>query len=141
MSEALAPGQGRSLPRPNNMFTIPFGSEKEFFKWWCTFLKPFVKLTAREIDVMSSFLKMRYDLSKKISDPAILDSHLMNDDTKKMVMEECHITLKHFYVIMNSLRKKKIIVNNVIEPLLVPNTKNMERGIFPLLILFKGKLE
>lgn len=135
----VASNTRKELPRPNNMFSIPFNSEREFFKLWCTFLKPLVKLTAREIDVMASFIEQRYNLSKKISDPAILDAHLMNEDTKKKVMEECHITLKHFYVIMNSLRKKKIIVNNIIEPLLIPNPRDIEKGIFQLLILFRGK--
>ena len=127
----------RKLPKPNNIVTVPTTLNGEFFRWWCIFLRPFVNLTDREIDVVSSFLKQRWELSKHISDPTILDTMVMNEETKKKVIEECHITLPHFYVVMSSLRKNKIIVNNVLNSRLIPNIRPDDNGCFQLLILFK----
>lgn len=128
----------KGLPKPNNVVVVPTSfNTVDFFKKWCIFLRPFIKLTDREIDVIASFLKQRFELSKSISDPSILDNVVMSEEIKKKVIEECHITLQHFYVVMSNLRKNKIIVNNVINPRLIPNLRNDGNGVFQLLILFK----
>lgn len=130
--------EGRAgLPKPNNIMTIPTSIGIEFFKWWCIFLRPFIKLTNREIDVIASFLKQRWELSKNISDPAILDTMVMSEATKNRVIEECGITQQHFYVVMSNLRKNEVIVDNTINPRLVPNIRKDDNGCFQLLILFK----
>lgn len=136
MNNSKQPGEGRKLPIPNNMITVPTSPETDFFKWWCVFLRPFVNLTNREIDVIASFLKQRWELSKSISDPAILDNMVMNNNTIKKVIDDCKITQQHFYVVMSNLRKNNIIVNNVINPRLIPNVKQEDNGKFRLLILF-----
>ena len=125
--------------KPNAMFKIDAEEEpdKKFFKWWCIFLTPFVKLTPKEIDLIASFLKQRYELSKVISDPAIVDSQLMSNATKEKVIKECNITLAHFYVIMSNLRKNQIITEAGINPRLIPNIRKGDNGYFQLLILFK----
>lgn len=126
------------LPKPNNIVEIKTRPDIEFFRWWCIFLRPLINLTNREIDVISCFLKWRFELSKSISDPAILDTMVMSNDTKKKVIEECGMTQEHFYVVMSNLKKHKIIVNDVINPALIPNIKHdNETGYFQLLILFK----
>ena len=124
-------------PKPNNIVTVPTSLDTSFFKWWCVFLRPFVRLTDREIDVMSSFLKQRYELSKHINDPALLDTMVMSENTRKKVMEECNITLQHFYVVMSNLRKNKVIIDNIINPRLIPNIRQDDNGYFQLLVLFK----
>lgn len=122
---------------PNNLIKVPVTSKKDFFKWWCIFLRPFVNLTNREIDVVSSFLKQRWELSKIVSDPAILDAMVMSDDTKKKVMEECNITLQHFYVVMSNLRKHKVLKGTIINPRLIPNIRETDNDCFELRIIFK----
>ena len=131
----------RKIPKPNNMIRVPTSTQGDFFKWWCIFLRPFVNLTNREIDVIASFLKQRWELSKHISDPALLDVMVMSEDTRKKVIEDCNITQQHFYVVMSNLRKNNIIVNNVINPKLIPNVREAnpeegEDGKFRLMILF-----
>lgn len=123
--------------RPNNIVTVPTSLDIEFFKWWCVFLRPFISLTNREIDVISSFLKQRWELSKIISDPVILDTMVMSEQTKNKVIEECKITQSHFYVVMSNLRKNNVIVNDTINPRLIPNIRKDDNGCFQLLVLFK----
>jgi hypothetical protein len=129
----------KKMPKPNNIFNVPVTMDTNFFKWWCVFLRPFVTLTDRETDVIASFLRQRWELSKNISAPQILDTMVMSEATKRKVIEECNISLQHFYVVMSTLRKKKVVVGNMIEPRLIPNIRVDDNGVFQLLILFKEK--
>lgn len=110
VSETKKPG----LPKPNNIVTVPTSPGSDFFKWWCVFLKPFINLTNRERDVIASFLNQRYELSKSISDQSVLDTMVMSETVKN-----------------------KVIVNNTINPRLIPNIRKDDNGCFQLLILFK----
>lgn len=126
------------MKKPDNIVRIPCSLNKSFFRLWFKFLEPFHKLTDREIDVITSFVKQRYELSKVIKDNEILDKVTMSEDTKKKVREECNITLPHFQVIMGKLRKNKVIIDGKINPRFIPNI-NEETGIFQLLLLFELK--
>lgn len=131
----LKTGEGKKLRRPNNI--IPIVLDNDFFKWWCIFLRPFCNLTDKEINIVSSFLKIRFELAKIISDETILDSQLMSDATKNRIIEESGITRAHFYVLMSNLRKHGIMTRRGLNPRLIPNIRPDDNGIFQLLILFK----
>lgn len=126
------------MKKANNIIRIPTSLNGKFFRYWFEFLKPFHKLTDRETDVIASFVKQRYELSKVIKDDDILDKVTMSDDIKKKVREECNITLAHFQVILGKLRKNKIILDNKINPRFIPNIEE-ENGVFQLLLLFELK--
>ena len=118
----------------NNVIRIPT-DKKKFFRFWYEFLKPFHKLTDREIDVITSFTYERFLLSKVILDPDVLDKVVMSEDTKKKVREESNITLAHFQVIMGKLRKNRVIINNKINPKFIPNITEDDNS-FKLMLLF-----
>lgn len=122
----------------NNVIRIPTSLNSKFFRYWFEFLQPFHKLTEREIDVITSLVKQRYELSKVIKDDEILDRVTMNEDTKRKVREECNMTLPHFQVIMGKLRKSKVIIDNKINPRFIPNIRE-DSGTFQLLLLFELK--
>ena len=126
------------MKKPNNIVRVPCSLSGSFFRYWFMFLEPFHKLTDREIDVITSFVKQRYELSKVIKDNEILDKVTMSEDTKKKVREECNITLPHFQVIMGKLRKNKVIVDGKINPKFIPNI-NEDTDTFQLLLLFELK--
>ena len=126
------------MKKPNNVFRVPCSLSGSFFRYWFKFSEPFHKLTDREIDVITSFIKQRYELSKVINDNNILDKVTMSEDTKKKVREECNITLPHFQVIMGKLRKNKVIIDGKINPRFIPNIDE-ETGTFQLLLLFELK--
>ena len=79
--------------KANNIVRIPTSLNGKFFRYWFEFLQPFHKLTEREIDVITSFVKQRYELSKVITDNEILDRVTMSEDTKRKVREELYHTL------------------------------------------------
>ena len=126
------------MKKPDNIVRVPCSLDKSFFKYWFKFLRPFHKLTDREIDIISSFTRQRYELSKVIKDSEILDKVTMSEDTRKKVREECNITLPHFQVIMGKLRKSKVIIDNKINSRFIPNIDE-ESGTFQLLLLFEFK--
>lgn len=118
----------------NNVIRIP-ASQKKFFRYWYEFLKPFHKLTDREIDVITAFTYERYNLGKVISDEDILDKVVMSEDTKKKIREEYKVTPAYFQVIMGKLRRNGLIVNNKINPRFIPNITE-DNGSFKLMLLF-----
>lgn len=125
------------MNKPNNIVRIPCSFDS-FFRYWFLFLQPFHKLTNREIDVITAFVKHRYNLSKVIKDNDILDKVVMSEDTKKKVREECNMTLPHFQVVMGNLKKNKVILNGKINPKFIPNlSENAE--YFQLMLLFDIK--
>ena len=126
------------MKKPNSIVRIPCSMDKSFFRYWFLFLEPFHKLTDREIDVITSFVKQRYELSKVIKDSTILDKVTMSEDTKRKVREECNMTLPHFQVIMGKLRKNKVIIDGKINPKFIPNIDE-ESDTFQLLLLFELK--
>lgn len=122
----------------NNVITIPASTEGSFFRYWFEFLRPFHKLTDREMDVISSFAKQRYLLSKIVDDQEILNKLMMSDDTKKKVREDCNISQAHFQVIMTKLKKIKIIENGSINPKFIPRL-DKDSDTFQLLLSFNLK--
>ena len=121
--------------RPNNVIGIPT-TLNDFFRYWVEFLEPLHHLTEREIDIITAFLKKRYELSKSILDPKMLDKYLMNEDTKAEIRDECGVSPAHFQVIMGKLRKSGIISNGNIVPKFIPNIKE-DNGTFQLLLYFQ----
>ena len=119
----------------DSVVRIPCKVDGKFFRYWFEFLQPFHNLTEREMDVITSFVKQRYELSKVIKDNEILDKVTMSEDTKKKVREECDISLPHFQVIMGKLRKNKVIIDGKINPRYIPSVDE-ENGSFKMMLLF-----
>ena len=119
----------------DSIVRIPCKVDGKFFRYWFEFLQPFHNLTEREMDVITSFVKQRYELSKVIKDNEILDKVTMSEDTKKKVREECDISLPHFQVIMGKLRKNKVIIHGKINPRYIPSVDE-ENGSFKMMLLF-----
>lgn len=126
------------MKKVDNVIRISTSLKGKFFRYWVEFLEPFHHLTNREMDVITSFLAHRYELSKVIKDDTILDKVTMGEDVKRQIREECGITLPHFQVIMGKLRRNKVIIDDKINPRFIPNISE-ENGNFQLLLLFELK--
>lgn len=128
----------KRIPKPNNVVKIQPGNMLALFRWWCIFLRPFIYLTDREIEILSCFLKHRFELSRIISDQNILDKTVMSNDVKRQVREECNISLKHFYVIESKLTRKGVIKDKMLNPKVVPNLKPTDSNVFQFVVWFDG---
>ena len=123
------------MVKPDNVLVIK-SSFDEMFRYWLTFLRPVHNLTDREIDVVSGFIRKRYELSKSILDEELLDKNLMNESTKRTIRDECGLTVSHFQIILSKLKKKKVIVENKISPKYIPRINENAKGL-QLLIYFQ----
>lgn len=126
------------MKKANNIIRIPSSINGKFFNYWFEFLRPFHNLTSREIQVAACLVKHRYHLSKAIKDTTLLDKVALSEDIKKQVRNECNVSTPHFQVIMNKLRKSKVIVDNKINPKFIPNIEEGSR-YFQLMLLFELK--
>lgn len=126
------------MVKPNSVIKIQTSVNTDFFRLWLEFLRPFHRLTNKELEVATCFIKHYYELSKVISDSKILEQVSMSDEIKRKIREECNIKLPNFQVIMGKLRKNKVIVNGKINPKFIPNITT-ENGYFQLLLLFELK--
>ena len=125
------------MNKVNNALRLPTSLDGNFFKLWIEVLRPLHKLTNREIDVIASFIKHRYTLSKAISDAAILDRITLSKDTQKEVIKDCGITLQYLQTTMSKFRKNGVIVNGRINPKFIPNIN--DKGMITLLVCFDLK--
>ena len=127
------------IPEVDNIIPLSTTPSK-FFKTWLEFIKPFHNLTEREQDVAAAFLRNRYELTQKISDPQIVDQVLFSEQTKKKIMQEENVSVAHFQVIMGKLRKAGVVVGNALNPKVVPLLK-VGSDNFKLLVYFEIKDE
>lgn len=123
--------------RVDSVIKIPTDLDN-FFKYWLEFLKPFHKLTSREMDVAIALLKKRHELSKVITDENILNKVLLSDDTRRAIREELDLTIAYFQVIMGKLKKHKVLIDGRLNHKFIPNITE-DNGNFQLLLLFDIK--
>ena len=124
------------MNKPDSVILMPCNDLTSFYKKWFELLRPFHHLTDREIDVAAAFVRQRYELSKKISDPDLLDQVLWSEQSRKEIRESCNMTQAHFQMVVSSLRKCRMIIDNRINPRYIPNLTGDDND-FSLLIYFK----
>lgn len=120
----------------NNVVAIPVSLGIDFFRYWFDVLHPFHGLSKGQVLVIATFVKYRYELSKSITDPKVLDEVLMSREVKNKIRDECGISKGQFQVICSQLRKKGLILGERLNPKFIPKL-DLDSKDFKLLILFK----
>lgn len=98
-------------------------TKKEIFRYWLEFLKPYHGLRQKEIDALASMLYYRYELSRDIKNPELVNKLLFATDTRNQIRGDLNgMSQKVFNNLLTSLRKKKVLMSgNIINPVLIPN--------------------
>lgn len=117
---------------------VKMSPDGDFFQAWAEVLRPIHKLAKRETAILAAFLKKRYELSKVIIDPDLLDRTLMSQETKRAIREEYNVSSKYIQVIMSKFRKNGVIKNNKLYQTLIPKVTDEGVG---LMIYFNFKDE
>lgn len=108
---------------------IPCNKEDNFFNYWVEFLKPFNKLTNKEMIVLAELLKKRHQLTKIISDNSVLASVLFSSEVRSEIREKLNISSAHFNGIMKKFKDNNIIdKTNNINPKLIPRITETSKG-------------
>lgn len=121
---------------PNNFIpmTIP---KEQFLRAWVTFMRPFHHLTPRDEDVATAFLVKWFELCESIpNDKKLRTEILMGEDTQRKIREMCGLKAPHLNVSKSKLKKNGFLVEDGINPRLIPNFKK-EEDDFQLLLVFK----
>jgi predicted transcriptional regulator len=102
--------------------TIPTTSEN-FARTWLEVMRPFHKLTAREMDFAAAMLNKRHELAETIADQGNNDKILFNDETKESLRNEIGISRAYMQGILHKMRECGMITGRRFEPKFLPEWK------------------
>jgi len=115
--------------RPTNILKIKSSDYNELFLNWFLILKPLHNLSNKECILASKLYKYRDELKEVILDKEILDTTILSDTYRKKIIEEMNITMIHLQVLLTSLRKKNVIIDNRLNPKFIPHIKDSELSL------------
>ena len=127
------------MKRPSCLIKVPSSlDDGTFFRWWIRFLSPFHSLTAREMEVTAAIFQRRYELSKSVTDPLILDKLALDSESRAAVCSKTGITNGYMKLIMVKLRKNNFIIDGRLNPRFIPDVSMTDNGQlgFSALIIF-----
>lgn len=115
--------------RPTNILKIKSSDYDELFLNWFLILRPLHNLSNKECILASKLYKYRDELKEVILDKEILDTTILSDTYRKKIIEEMDITMIHLQVLLTSLRKKNVIIDNRLNPKFIPHIKDSELSL------------
>lgn len=115
---------------------IPCKDLQGFFDAWFQMLRPIHHLAGNEIRLLSTMVRMRYELAKKITDRDLLDEYMNTTEMRLKVREACGMKKSNYMVSMGKLRDRGAIVDGKINPRLIPNITGND---YKLLLYFDLK--
>nr|DAG99810.1 MAG TPA: hypothetical protein [Crassvirales sp.] len=115
--------------KPTNILKIKSSDYDELFLNWFLILKPLHNLSNKECILASKLYKYRDELKEIILDKEILDTTILSDTYRKKIIEEMEITMIHLQVLLTSLRKKNVIIDNRLNPKFIPHIKDSELSL------------
>lgn len=124
------------LSSVNNVIRVPCKMGWEFFRFWLNITCPFHNMTSREMDVVAYLLENRYRLSKFIKDDDLLEKVALNSDSRERARVAAGLSPSYFQIMMSTLRKNGVILEDRINPRIIPNLSWGDEVPFKLLLLF-----
>lgn len=121
--------------KPDSVVKV-LATKDNFFESWLIFLRPYHGLTDRQIKLAAAFLKVRYELSKVISDEKVLDEAILSASTKEKVLASSGLEPAHFRVLLGDLRKHRFFIDKCINKKYIPNLNPNNPESFSLVVLF-----
>lgn len=120
------------MNRPNDAIKVET-TLKDFFANWLRYLEPLHGLSEKQIQLASAFLRVRYELSKKITDDELLDTTVLSTKVRKQIKEELGITTANFQVILGDLRRHGFIRGNRFVHKFIPKLDEDPKSYYMLL--------
>ena len=91
--------------------TVVPTSSRDFLRAWLEVMRPLHGLTPKEMDFAAVLLQFRYNIAKKVEDPAMVDTILFNKDKKDEIAKAAGISTSYMKILMNRLRTAGLIKN------------------------------
>ena len=102
------------------IFTISPNSKSEFFILWVSLMNVFLSIRKKEIAVLAKIIEKRYYISLSTNDELEIAKTLFSTKMRVSMREELKLDELNFNNILCTLRKKKLIMKNKINPKLIP---------------------
>jgi len=106
---------------------------KTFFFRYVSFTAPFHKLAKQHQQVLALLLYHHHVIGKEITNNKLLWKTVFDYDTKLLISEELEMNSASLTNILSSLRRKKVIINNQISPVYIPD---LSRGAKQFVMTF-----
>lgn len=128
----------------NKVLVVDCDEEKDFFTRWVEYLRPKHNLTSTVQKFLAACLRMRYELSKSITDPTLLDETCLDTARREKLKQKLGLTNQQFFNILYKLKKEKILVPRYIpysdrvdyykiSPSFIPNYEEGKEFVFMLI--------
>tara|TARA_R110000772_G_scaffold23035_2_gene62007 strand:- start:291 stop:680 length:390 start_codon:yes stop_codon:yes gene_type:complete len=98
-------------------------SEKTFFLVWLKIMQSFLKLGKQEQLVLARLLYYRYVISLDVKNDTIVSDLTMSTNTRKQIKKDLDLDTASFNNTLSILRRKKMIINNTINPKVIPRVQ------------------
>jgi len=124
-----------AISKNSNIAKVPAKLDIDFFYKWLSFLQPFHKLSNKEMEVLSAFLKKRHELVQLVRDENVLDNLLKSIDVRKEIRESIGMNISQFNILCTKLRKTGALTENKINKRYIPNIE-FDSKEYRLIIIF-----
>ena len=104
----------------DSVISVTTSMDISLFRSWLDFTAPLHNLTNKERAVMAAYLKEHFDLSKVITNDAILAQVLSSTTTKQKIMSACHLTSNNLQVTLHKFKEHNLMIDGRINPKLIP---------------------
>lgn len=98
-------------------------SEKTFFLVWLKIMQSFLKLGKQEQLVLARLLYYRYKIALDVKNDTIVSELTFSTNTRKQIKQELGLDNSAFNNALSILRRKKMIINNTINPKVIPRVQ------------------
>lgn len=97
--------------KPTNAIKLASNSES-IYKDWLKILKPWNKLTDKEINIAAMFVKSYIENKDNVSDLETLNKLIFSTENKRKIRLAEGLTPTYFQIILRGLRDKNFILEN-----------------------------
>lgn len=74
-----------------------------------------------EFKIVEKLITKKLELRETITDESIIDSIILSTEQRATIQKELDLTVSQFNNLLSSIRKKKVIIDNKLNKVLIPN--------------------
>lgn len=125
-------------PYVDGITNLPTRSSN-FIRTWLEVMRPFHKLTSRQMDFAAALLEERYAIAERVTDKSLVDKLLFDEETKERIREKTGISKAYMHGILRTMRDNGMIIGNgkKISPEYLPTWKKGKP--FRMLFVFRNE--
>jgi hypothetical protein len=98
---------------------------EQFFRVWLLLLKPFHKMTNKEMDIVAYLLYRRHNLMLKVKDEKLVNQLLIDTEVREEIKKKMGYSNNQVLSnMLSELRNRKILIGDSVTRVLIPNVED-----------------